>query len=88
MDGSIGIFVLAGNMYFEINKEESMNDKCKIPGKLMILTGVALSFSTCVLEQTIKYYVSTTGDDRYKGTFKQPFATLQAAQSAIRNAKI
>lgn len=38
-------------------------------------------------EEKVKYYVSTTGDDRNKGTVEQPFATLQAAQNAIRNDK-
>lgn len=50
-----------------------------------ILTAICLSgFNT---DEKISFYVSTTGTDSNSGTIDKPFATLQAAQKAIRNAR-
>jgi hypothetical protein len=36
--------------------------------------------------EPVKFYVSVTGDDSNKGTVDKPFATLEAAQNAVRDA--
>jgi hypothetical protein len=38
-------------------------------------------------ERTVEIYVATYGNDSNRGTFEQPFASLQAAKTAVRNAK-
>jgi hypothetical protein len=59
--------------------------KLKVFLSVLLLTG--FSYSGYTFDDTIRYYVSTTGGDSNKGTIEQPFASLQVAQNAIRNYK-
>ncbi len=52
---------------------------------VLILTG--LSFSGYASDDVVRFYVSTYGSDSNIGTFEQPFASLDAAKTSIRNAK-
>ncbi|MCU0462695.1 MAG: right-handed parallel beta-helix repeat-containing protein [Bacteroidales bacterium] len=57
------------------------------------LTGVLITMIYCSLsyevraEEPVKFYVSLNGNDSNKGTIDRPFATLEAAQKAVRDAK-
>jgi hypothetical protein len=57
------------------------------------LLGIIISMSYCLLNyevrasEPIKFYVSLNGNDSNKGSADRPFATLEAAQKAVREAK-
>jgi hypothetical protein len=53
---------------------------------LLIIAG--FSFSGYASEATVRFYVSTYGNDSNSGTFEQPFASLEAAKTAVRNARV
>ena len=54
---------------------------------LAILTIAGSGFGGYASGEKVQFYVATNGNDRNTGTADQPFATLQAAQNAVRNAK-
>lgn len=54
---------------------------------LLIVIAFLIGSINLVTGQTIKYYVSLAGNDLNKGTIGKPFATLEAAQNAVREAK-
>jgi hypothetical protein len=47
----------------------------------------AIIFSHFSLFGQVKFYISTNGDDSYKGSADRPFASLNAARNAIRDYK-
>ena len=57
------------------------------------LIGVLITMSYCSLNyevraaEPVKFYISMNGNDSSKGTLDRPFATLDAAQNAVRDAK-
>lgn len=57
--------------------------KCRLC-KLFISIALLVGSIEIVTAQTIKYYVSVDGNDLNKGTIDKPFATLEAAQNAVR----
>ena len=63
------------------------NYRLKLQISLFALVIVGFCFSGFTSDETIKYYVSRTGDDSNSGTIERPFATLRAAKIAVRNAK-
>ena len=60
----------------------------KFRGRIL-LTSIAIlvGFAEMVTAGPIKFYVSLTGNDSNIGTIDRPFATLEAAQNAVRAAK-
>ncbi len=53
---------------------------------LVIVMNCSL-LNAALVTESIKFYVSLSGNDSNKGTLEKPFATLEAAQMAVRKAK-
>ena len=54
---------------------------------LLISIAILFGLAEVVAAGPVKFYVSLTGNDSNKGTIDRPFATLEAAQNAVREAK-
>jgi len=55
---------------------------------LLILVVAGISNIGLAAEEEVTFYVSIAGNDNNSETIEQPFATLQAAKTAIRNGKL
>lgn len=60
-------------------------NKTTCPGRIYAVIFVAFLFAAaCLPAEPLRFYVATDGNDTWKGTQDEPFATLERARDAIR----